>query len=844
LDLQESTRSLLTQFPKGIYRHQRQALESYLKGRNPCLTTGTASGKSLAFTLTAVETLARHPEARILAIYPLRALSSEQEARWQEALALTPFADRVRRIDGGTPYPKRLSILEEARILIVTPDILHAWMLSHTSHPEVQRFLAALHLLILDEVHIYTGVFGSNAAYLFRRLQHLSKRLGGQPRFMATSATIQNPASHLQSLIGQPFDLIGPELDTSPKERVQVTLLTPPRSKEVFVDTVEFLAFLARETEERFIAFIDNRKQTERLTALLGQELVGDEKEPDWDRLPRVAPYRSGYEERDRNRIQRELTQGQLQGILSTSALEMGIDLPHLTTAVLYGMPRNATSYRQRIGRVGRHRPGQVFIIHNGSLPSKMIFQRPERIDQLPYHESALYLENANIQYIHAQCLARLGGEDDCICPEETQRSPIFAAKADFPDSFLALCQKERQGLIPPRFQSLKETGGEKPQTAFPLRAIEAQYQVIAHLPEGRRKLGSLSQRQLLNEAYPGAIYYYQTKTFRVESVLHRSRTVKVVPSKRYSTRPSLIPSQIRPQATELEGLFATVNYGELRLVECSLEVLQGIRGFQETRGNQQREVEYRSGDFSDFSFSAPQFDRTVKTTGVLLHHPAIIRGLPGNRKLSQILLEAFLLTVAFERQDINAGIGIHAQANLVGERNQAFLALYDDTYGSLHLTERLLDSETLPQVLAQAVLLAQTDEMLPAEAMDCLRALEASLQQPRHVEHYHYDEDADLNHCVEVILPESVGLDTARNAKRFHITSIFTSTRNGLAYYGIHEGEESGPKYVVPASQIKAIEEESRTGYYDLTQQTLLQGPQVISKDSAISVPSPAFSC
>ena len=191
LPLSAAGRTFLdTLYPNGIYRHQKQALSESLEGKNVCMVTGTASGKSLVFQTAAIDLLARDPNARIMAIYPMKALGNEQRDRWQTALIGAGLGDAnsvetlVGRIDGNVPPGFRMNILERARIIVFTPDIIHAWLFSNLNQPGVINFLRQVQLIVVDEVHAYSGVFGSNAAFLFRRMQHLLALLDVRPRYI------------------------------------------------------------------------------------------------------------------------------------------------------------------------------------------------------------------------------------------------------------------------------------------------------------------------------------------------------------------------------------------------------------------------------------------------------------------------------------------------------------------------------------------------------------------------------------------------------------------------------------------------------------------------------------
>ena len=280
LPLAPVTRAFLERsFPSGIYRHQKAALSHALNSDNVCLVTGTASGKSLVFQSAAVDLLSQDPDARVMAIYPMKALGNEQRERWQQTLGSAGLAAEneletyVGRIDGNVPPGFRLGILERSRVVVFTPDIIHAWLFSNLNQPAVINFLRQVRLIVVDEVHAYSGVFGSNAAFLFRRLQHLLSLLGARPQFICASATIARPAEHLRSLFGLDFNLVGPDQDTSPRFPLEVFLAEPPGSDRFLDEVVSLLEYLTNQSGSRFIAFVDSRKQVELISSILSRLL-------------------------------------------------------------------------------------------------------------------------------------------------------------------------------------------------------------------------------------------------------------------------------------------------------------------------------------------------------------------------------------------------------------------------------------------------------------------------------------------------------------------------------------------------------------------------------------------
>lgn len=836
-----ASRNALSAFDKGIYRHQREGIIRYLSGDDLAVTTSTASGKTLIFNVCALEELSAHPGARIAAVYPLKALATEQTLRWQSLVKQSGIPVKVGRIDGGIATQDRLRILKESSILVMTPDIIHAWLFSSINSPAVREFLRNLTLVIVDEAHSYSGVFGSNSAFLFRRLIHATKKLGGNVRFIASSATMQDAQAHLLRLTGGDFTVVGTDLDTSPRAALRTVLATPPQAKDMLTVISDLVVFGAVKTEHQSITFVDSRKQTEYLASFIERrfdEETEDSDEIDYGRLKdlQIYPYRSGYEEEDRQRIQDRLAAGKLKGVVSTSALEMGIDLPYLSLGVLVGIPRSATSLYQRIGRVGRRKEGVVVVVNNGSVVSESVFREPERIKHLPLVHSALYLHNHRIQYIHAMCLARQGGEDETVCDSAGIKDDKFASPVALPADFSALCAAERVGEISTELQSMKAQAGDDPHHTFPLRDLDVQFKVEFRQGPNLHNLGSLSQSQLMREAYPGAVYYYQTRPYRVVRMRRQQRVVEVRPEKRYFTSPLFLPTLILPNLIG-DNLFQSRRYGELLVIECALQVGQAVVGFKERRGNNEFEVHYPLDPALGLFHDAPKFARYAFTSGVVFTHPALSRENVKCSTLAEIIDEAFLMSLPFERQDISAGADKHRATRDEVKEGERFVCVYDQTYGSLRLTSHLMKTEVIRDVFARSLDIALNDPSfgLNTETVVALQEVaDCVLLEPEEIGGTRGMPTLD-EQLVEVVLPGSIGINVQMDNEEFEVEGVFFSPQLGkLAYRGKHVSEKkkaeleswrhSATTIAVPVDHIRPLDGESKTGYYNVETGELLK--------------------
>lgn len=823
LPLSSLARQYLETYSDGIYGHQYRAIEACVGGKNVCISTSTASGKSLVFYTCGLELLQRKTNGTVLAIYPLKALTDEQETKWREATDRTGVDIEVGRIDGSVKQRLRRGIMSNASVLIMTPDVVHAWLFSNLHEPAVRDFFAKLQLVVIDEAHTYTGVFGSNSAFLFRRIQRACRRLGSSPRYIAASATIYSPLTHMKNLTGQDFSLIGPDDDTSGHRARRLLVVELPEEGDALTNLTQFMAFITAETDHQFITFVDSRKQTEHLASVMRRTATAEPDTEDChsDSLAKlnVYPFRAGYESADRKRIQEKLRHRQIRGVISTSALEMGVDIPGLSLGILFGVPNSATSYFQRIGRVGRHRDGTIVVVCDGSIGSNRIARNPELLDHMPLTDGALYLDNPRIQYIHAMCLARPGGELDAL--DEAEPS-IDSLDADgFPSAFVSLCQREYVGEIPTELHTMKAEAGSNPNYAFPLRACEAQYRVETQSRFAPQKnLGSLSFAQVMREAYPGAVYYYQTQPFRVVRLLFRQHTILVRPERRYTTKPVFIPTLIFPNLSS-GNVYDTQRYEDMRVVECNLQLKESIIGFKERRGPNEFSVNYPLDAKLGFFFDQAKFDRNYFSSGILITHPVLEQSNVNRGLLAEILFEAFLLQVALERQDIHSGTDRFRISHGALKEGRHFLCVYDQTYGSLRLTNRLMEPATMRGVMEKALDIAENDSAFGVddENLSAIRDLRsASMNLPITEE---LSETADLppENCVQVIAPGSVGLCPDYHNEEFYVdTAIYTP--RGLVYRGKRQSQQARrfkPVTVtIPSDRIVPIEGRSELAWYD----------------------------
>lgn len=667
-----------------LWRHQALALEHFGNGQNVVVSTGTASGKSTIFRAAAFHLISLSNNAKVVVFYPLKALAADQMRGWQTmAAGLGLPADSVGRIDGSVDIAKRDEILERSRIVVMTPDVCHAWLMSRLSVPAVRGFIRELELIILDEAHTMEGVFGSNFAFLLRRL--LTARAfaanaqteKNPPRFIAATATISNPLEQLKELTGFDCALVDHDLDGSHQSERLCVHIEAPAGDEMNVARALQVDLLKQSRIGAFITFVDSRKGVELLARASERslkELLGDGS---------VMAYRAGYDVEDRTDIENKLRAGSLRGVVSTSALELGIDLPHLAVGINVGVPSSRKSYRQRLGRVGRAGDGAFVIVANATAFSGFGTSFHD-YHKLSVEESYLYLDNRFMQYAHARCLV---DELEAIgAPGALPRT------VNWPTGFEYVFAMARPGgSRPPEFDPIASLGGDTPQRSYPLRNLgEVSFRIAQG--DGSDSFGEVNQFQALRECYPGATYLHRGRSYEVltwNTTSFGPPFVKVKPGAHNRSTAPRITTWINAGLTAadiIEGHYIKSDQGFI--AECAMQITEKVDGYTETPPG-----EYRA--YKDLRQKNPNLksrQRNFRTTGVLISikQPWFkAKGLKEN--LAKRLAAIFARENSIGLQDIGfAATNISVRTIGGGGATSDCIAIFDQTYGSLRLTERL----------------------------------------------------------------------------------------------------------------------------------------------------------
>ena len=508
----ELRRALAAGGVDALYAHQAETWKSALEGHT-IVTTGTASGKSLAFNLPVLDTLARDPYARALYLYPTKALAQDQ-ARALHALG-APFL-RHAIYDGDTPREERRALRRRSNLLLTNPDMLHLGMLPQ--HRSFGDLLANLAWVVIDEAHVYRGVFGSHVANVLRRLRRLAGAYGTEPRFVLASATVANPRELAERLTGLPVRLV--DDDGAPRAERRVAMWNPPlldANTGVRVSALSEAAGLLADLvqrEVRTICFLKSRRGVELIQRFTRLRLEDAGRA---DLAERIAPYRAGYTPAQRREVERRLAGGELLAVVATTALELGIDVGDLDAAMVVTFPGTVASLRQMWGRAGRRATGLALYVAGDDALDQFFCRHPDLFLDRPVERANLDPESEEIHRAHLVAAAyELPLSDD----DAPTLGPRWRDHAERLVQAGAL--RERGGRYTPR-------GDEYPAAKIALRSSQADAFGVVDLVSGE-VIGSVEAARAFRTVHPGAIYLHLGQSYEVEELDVRNRRALVRP--------------------------------------------------------------------------------------------------------------------------------------------------------------------------------------------------------------------------------------------------------------------------------------------------------------------------
>ncbi len=568
-----------------LYSHQLQALHAASRGPM-IVTTGTASGKSLCFNLPTLDVLCSDRRARAIYLYPTKALAQDQ-ARALSALGLGASV-RPAIYDGDTPREARAEIRRRANIVLTNPDMLHVGILpNHAAWADLFANLAAI---VVDEAHVYRGVFGSHVANVLRRLRRIAAAYGTEPRVMMASATIANPVELAERLTGlEDFALI--DEDGSPSPQRRIAIWNPPLTdresgarRSALGEAAELLAELVREGA-RSICFMKSRKGVEVLSRLVREEVA----KTDPQLAERVAPYRAGYTAQQRRELEQWLMGGELRSIITTDALELGIDIGELDAAVVVTFPGTVASLRQMWGRAGRRGRGLAVYVAGEDALDQFFCRHPDEFLERPVEAAILDHESSLIYRQHLLCAAH---EGPLSRADGEFLGPRWEAAAEQLESAGELRRRGEPATYVPRHSDRYPAGDVS------LRSASPESFAIVDVSSGEL-LGSTEAARAHSTVHEGAVYMHLGRSYEVAALELERRRALVTPfSGDWYTQPKrTTDTEIVKLLDRRETLGVTLSFGEVSVTDTVL-------AYQRRRLADHSHVELFALDLPPVSFS------------------------------------------------------------------------------------------------------------------------------------------------------------------------------------------------------------------------------------------------
>jgi DEAD/DEAH box helicase domain-containing protein len=497
-----------------LYSHQAKALNIILAGKNVIIATPSASGKTLCYHLATLNALVHDKESRALYLFPTKALAQDQLRSLRQIVSFLPSSIPIHRgevispaamatFDGDTPQEQRANIRRQARVVLTNPDMLHLGILPN--HQSWSRFFRNLKYIVVDETHIYRGVFGSHVANVLRRLRRLCAFYRSNPQFICCSATIANPQQHAQNLVGLPFEAVVE--DGSPHGDKYFTFWNPPLIDEAKTrrrSSNSEAAFLLKELvqkEIRSLVFAATRKLTELIYIYTQEQLPPSLRD-------KISPYRAGYLPEDRRRIEQQFFEGELLGLVATTALELGINIGDLDATVLSGYPGSIASAWQQAGRSGRSTHSSLsFLIGQENPLDQYLMRNPDFLFSKNFDNAIINPENPYILKPHLLCAA--------------WEKPLHDKDEEFfgPATGTTVVELEQEGRLKRR-----DIGWHPaPSVSYPaqdinIRSTSGQNYAVIDGQDGQL-LETVEASVAFFQIHPGAIYLHQGESYFIREL-------------------------------------------------------------------------------------------------------------------------------------------------------------------------------------------------------------------------------------------------------------------------------------------------------------------------------------
>ncbi len=496
-----------------LYTHQRAAYDAVAAGGNTVVVTPTASGKTLCYNLPVLDAILKDPDARALYLFPTKALAQDQLAELYGTIEGLGADIGTFTYDGDTPQDARKAIRARAHVVVTNPDMLHKGILPH--HTKWVKLFENLRYVIVDELHSHRGVYGSHVANIFRRLHRLCAFYGSRPQFLCSSATIGNPKELAEALTGREMTLVAES--GAPRGERYFAIYNPPvvnrqlgiRRSAMNCARDVALSFLKKGLQT--IVFAPSRLATEVLVTYLKDAL---ETRPGSEGV--IRGYRGGYLPLKRREIERGLREGSVLGVVSTNALELGIDIGSLDASILLGYPGSVASAWQQAGRAGRRQGTSVAVLVANSTPlNQFIAKHPEYFFEAPVEQARINPDNLHLLVSHVKCAAF--------------ELPFSAGETFGKESMEEVLKfLEEEGLMHRAGERWHWTSESYPADAVSLRSVSSDNFVVQDITKEPRIVAEVDYDSAPAMLHEKAVYILEGRSYFVEKYDHEERRAHI----------------------------------------------------------------------------------------------------------------------------------------------------------------------------------------------------------------------------------------------------------------------------------------------------------------------------
>ncbi len=657
-----------------LYKHQTDAINLVRAGENVVIATPTASGKTMAFNLPVMETMHNDPEARALYIYPMKALENDQLNVLSIMEKETGIKVRPRIYDGDTPREDRYSIRENSRIVLTNPYGLHYYL---PWHHLWRKFFSNLRYIIVDESHTYRGVFGSHIALLFRRLNRICGYYGSRPQYILSSATIANPEEHSRKLTGQDFEIINE--DTSESGRKYFIFWNPPITdgqtrRSTHQETRSLLTYCVKEGLQT-LCFTKSRKMAELLAVWVRQDLY--QTHPGLAEA--VHSYRAGYLPEERRKIERGLKRREVNAVVTTNALELGIDIGSLDCVIMSGYPGTVISTWQQAGRAGRLiDDSHVFLVAFQNPLDQYFMNHPLNFFERNPENAVINLDNPYITTGHIMCASK-------ELPLRIEDRVYFTKGLVDAVNELSI-----EGYLEKRGEGWRYAGPERPTTRVKLNNISDETVKVMYY---NQVLETMDLTKAYREVHEGAILLHRGEPYRVKELDLDNLVAHVVEGKTnlYTEALKTIDISIRKPLSS-NDLGVQSGYGEVNVTEY----------FNEYRVMQyEKKIDQRVLDLPPLNFPSTGFWFTIPEYIASRVRSKNLNLAGGLHAVEHAIIAVSPLHAMCDPNDLG---GVSTIKH--GDTRMPSVFVYDGYKGGVGLSEKLY--ELLPELLETTLNLIQ----------------------------------------------------------------------------------------------------------------------------------------